>query len=153
MSLKSHYLGASHINLVKVVADNVLNKIYWTGNARNFTWDIFTSKLNDAFVDLEENGEPQTDEAKVRKLLSKIQDQKLAVAVSTIKASATMKTDYQEALDFLKGQVDEIYGAREEYQQNPRISQMTSTGRGETPGRGRWNRGGGRSAYNSQWTW
>jgi len=144
LSLKSHYLGASHVNSVKVVADNVLNKIYWTGNGQNFTWDIFTSKLNDAFVDLEENGEPQSDEAKVRKLLSKIQDQKLAVAVSTIKASATMKLDYQEeALDFLKGQVDEIYGAREEYQQNCRISQLNSGGRGTEGGQGRWNQGGG----------
>lgn len=140
LSLQSHYLGASHVNSVKTIADNTLNKVYWSGNSRNFSFDQFTSKLNDAFTDLAENGEPKTEEEKVRRLLSKITDAKLKVAVATIQASLVLYTNYQASLDFLKGQVDLNYAAsgRDEHY-NRRISEV---GRGGRYGN---NRGGGRN--------
>ena len=134
-SMRTHYLGASHINSVKAQADATLNKIFWNGNARNFTFAQFTSKLNDAFTDLADNGEPKTDEEKVRKFLSKITDPKLKVAKATIHATPTLFSDYQSALDFMKGQLD-AQTMEDGGQNNRRISEINRTDQG--------NRGGGR---------
>ena len=64
LALKSHYMGASFVNKVKLQADAQLETIIWNGKARNFTWDKFVSRLTSAFADLADRREWETQARK-----------------------------------------------------------------------------------------
>jgi hypothetical protein len=143
LSFKAQYAGASHISQVKNKAENTLNTIFWNGKARNFQWDGFIARHKSAFADLEAYGEGRTDEAKVRNLLSRITDERLAVAKGVVFSNATLLTNYQQTIDYLGGQLD----AAESMVKSsaPRnISSTTSSGGDGRGGRGRGVRGRGR---------
>ena len=62
--------------------------------------------LTDTFTDLADHGEPKSDAEKVQKLLSAICDPNLKTAKATVMATAHLLGDYNEALNFFKGQLD-----------------------------------------------
>ena len=64
-ALRSQYMGGEFVNKVKIEADTQLETIFWSGKARNFTWDQFTSRITSAFEDLAQFDEPKSDEEKV----------------------------------------------------------------------------------------
>jgi len=47
-------------------------RIFWKGNTRNFTFDVFVSRLQGAYHDLAEYGDFRTDESKVDTLITKV---------------------------------------------------------------------------------
>jgi hypothetical protein len=104
-ALKSQYMGGEFVNKVKIEADTQLETIFWSGKARNFTWDQFTSRLTSAFEDLAQFGEPKSDEEKVRRLLRAIRDPALSSAVVVVRSQALYSQNYQNAVDFLGGEV------------------------------------------------
>jgi hypothetical protein len=140
ISLKAHFLGDSHVNSVKTAADATLTKTFWDGKARSFTWERFTSTLTDAFTDLADHGEPKSDAEKVRKLLSAIRDPNLRTAKATVMATAHLLGDYNEALNFFKGQLD-LMSLDQTSSRNRNISELSRAGDG---GPGRHGRGTGR---------
>jgi len=60
-ALRSQYMGGEFVNKIKIEADTQLETIFWSGKARNFTWDQFTSRITSAFEDLAQFGEPKSD--------------------------------------------------------------------------------------------
>ena len=123
------------MNKLKLDADATLESIYWSGKARNFTWESFVSRLTSAFADLEEHGEGKTDEEKVRKLIRAIRDPRLAVAKSVVQADPRYNEHYQEAINYIGGKL-----AQQE--SNTRVERQISdmhrtTGRGARATAGR----------------
>ena len=104
-ALKSQYMGGEFVNKVKLDADAQLETIFWSGKARGFTWDQFTSRITSAFEDLAQFGEPKSDEEKVRRLLRAIRDPALSSAVVVVRSQAQYSQNYQNAVDFLGGEV------------------------------------------------
>ena len=144
IALKTQFMGTTHVNKLKLDADAVLESIYWSGKAKNFTWETFISKLTGAFADLEEHGERKTEEEKVRKLIRAIRDPCLAVAKSVVQADPRYNENYQNAVNYIGGQLSQ-------QQSNARIERHISdvhrspAGRNSGRGPGRvGNRAGGR---------
>ena len=108
LALKSHYMGASFVNKVKLQADAQLETINWNGKARNFTWDKFVSRLTSAFADLAENGEPKSESEKVRKLLRSITDPTLTFAKAVVQGDPRYADDFHAACAYLSGQLSVI---------------------------------------------
>jgi hypothetical protein len=140
-SLNLQYMGTGHISKVMLSADRTIDIIFWNGKARNFSWDGFIARLFGAFTDLEENGEPRTQEGRVQTLLRSIRDPTLAAAKAVVMATPTYRTDYQEAVNYLGGQLaaaESMTSASE----TRNISSMNRFERGGGGGgRGRFNDG------------
>jgi len=57
---------------MKTDARNVLERIFWKGNSRSFTFDTFVSRLQGAYHDLAEYSDDRMEESKVGTLLTKV---------------------------------------------------------------------------------
>jgi hypothetical protein len=142
-AMKTQFMGTTHVNKLKLDADATLESIYWSGKARNFTWETFISKLTGAFADLEEHGERKTEEEKVRRLIRAIRDPCLAVAKSVVQADPRYNESYQDAVNYIGGQLSQ-------QQSNARVERNISdvhrapSGRFQGRGQGRGRHGGGR---------
>lgn len=136
MQLKAHYLGPSFRGKIKTDADKILETAYYDGKARNFTLEAYCSKLKKAFTDLEECGEPLTEERKVRIFLKGIsRNPDLTAARSQIMATEALQQDIETAMNFVKT----FENQQESYRIATRnVSTMETGGRG----RGRGGRGG-----------
>lgn len=133
LALKDFHMGTAYRATTAERAEHILNTVYYTGTARNFTFSQFLSKFHDALGDKEIAGEPLTDEQKVRKLRKRITDPKLGHALACL-MEPQYATDYEAAVQYLKAQ-HEYEHEDTVPQANRRASQVTS-GRGDSRGRG-----------------
>jgi hypothetical protein len=99
-AFKRHYLGESYTQRTVAYADKTLQTLYFDGKSRNFTFEQFSSKLNKAFDELEENGEGYTESKKVRTLIAAIRDPLLKAAKATVLAQQELKSNYTSALNY-----------------------------------------------------
>jgi hypothetical protein len=100
IALKSHYLGESYQARIKTAADAVLTKTYYDGQ-RSFTFEQYISVLQKAFTDMESTGEDVAEERKIRILLNGITSPAMQVAVSVVRSTHSMKTNYEIAVNYL----------------------------------------------------
>jgi hypothetical protein len=146
IALKTQFMGTTHVNKLKLDADATLESIYWSGKAKNFTWETFISKLTGAFADLEEHGERKTEEEKVRRLIRAIRDPCLAVAKSVVQADPRYNESYQDAVNYIGGQLSQ-------QQSNARverhISDVHRAPMGRNSARGPGRQGSGRGGRQS----
>jgi len=106
ISLTSHFKGRGHINRIKTDARNVLERIFWKGNTRNFTFDVFASRLQGAYHDLAEYGDFRTDECKVDTLITKVSgDNSLSSVCTFIRNDAQLSGDFTAAIQNLSNEV------------------------------------------------
>ena len=106
LSLISHFKGRGHINRIKTDARNVLERIFWKGNTRNFTFYIFVLRLQGAYHDLAEYGDVRTDESKVDTLITKVSgDSSLSSACTFIRNDAQLSADFTAAIQYLSNEV------------------------------------------------
>jgi hypothetical protein len=142
-ALVGQYKGRGHVNRIKTEARSVLDKLFWNGKSRNFSWDTFTSRLQGAFDDLAEFGDFRTDEHRVTCLLEKVEkDSGLTAACTFIRNDPRYALDFSNALEYLSGEVMALYRIRTRDTRDTRNVSALST-----PGRGQ-NRGGGRGGRN-----
>ena len=99
--IRQHHMGTAFQNRIKSAADSTLESTFYDGKARNFTFENFTSRIQGAFTDLEENGESVSENRKVRTLLKCIQDPKLEAAKSQVIATASYRNDFDQAVNFV----------------------------------------------------
>ena len=145
LALVAQYKGRGHVNRIKTEARNVLDRIFWNGKSRNFSWDTFTSRLQGAFDDLEEHGDNRTDEHRVTTLLEKVEkDGGLNAACTYIRNDATLSHDFRKALEYLTGEVLALDRLRTRARDSRSISTV-STSTNSSPGRGRGRGRGGRT--------
>jgi len=106
LSLISHFKGRGHISRIKTDARNVLERIFWKGNSRSFTFDTFVSRLQGAYHDLAEYGDDRTDESKVDTLLTKVSgDSSLSSACTFTRNDADLSADFTAAIQYLSNEV------------------------------------------------
>ena len=143
LALVAQYRGRGHVNRIKTEARNTLDRIFWNGKARNFSWDTSTTKLQGAFDDLEAHGDNRTDEHRVTTLLEKVEkDTGLAAACTYVRNDANLATDFRAALEYLTGEVLALSRLRERARDTRHIAAVGS-GRGNDRGNGRGNDGRG----------
>jgi len=106
VSLTSHFKGRGHISQIKTDARNILERIFWKGNTRNFTFDVFVSRLQGAYHDLAEYGDNRTDESKVDTPLTKVSaDSSLSSACTFIRNDSQLSSDFTAAIQYLSNEV------------------------------------------------
>ena len=54
--LKRHYLGDSFLGKIKSDANSLLERAFYDGKSKNFTYETYCEKVKRAFTDLEECG-------------------------------------------------------------------------------------------------
>jgi len=102
----SHFKGRGHVSRIKTDARNVLERIFWKGASRSFTFDTFVSRLQGAYHDLAEYGDIRTDESKVDTLLTKVSgDSSLSSACTFIRNDAILSADFTAAIQYLSNEV------------------------------------------------
>jgi len=130
LSLISHFKGRGHISRIKTDARNVLERIFWKGNSRSFTFDTFVSRLQGAYHDLAEYGDDRTDESKVDTLLTKVSgDSSLSSACTFIRNEAILSADFIAAIQYLS---NEVLARNRTMNTNP-TRNISATSRRESP--------------------
>ena len=106
LALISHFKGRGHVSRIKTDARNVLERIFWKGTSRGFTFDTFVSRLQGAYHDLAEYGDVRTDESKVDMLLTKVSgDSSLSSACTFIRNDPDLSADFIAAIQYLSNEV------------------------------------------------
>ena len=83
-----------------------MDRIFWKGSTRNFTFDVFVSRLQGAYHDLAEYGDNRTDESKVDALLTKVSgDSSLSSACTFIRNDPQLSSDFMAATQYLSNEV------------------------------------------------
>ena len=140
VSLTSHFKGRGHISRIKTDARNILERIFWKGNTRNFTFDVFVSRLQGAYHDLAEYGDIRTDESKVDTLITKVSgDSSFSPACTFIRNDAQLSGDFTAAIQYLSNEVL----AKNRVVNTNNTRNISSTSRKNTRNRNNGNQGSG----------
>jgi len=148
LALVQHYKGDAHLTVLKTTAENTLRKIFWNGSTRNFTFEMFTAKLNGAYTDLESTGDFRSEEHRVDALLNKCSgDKNLSGYLAVVRSNPTLLKSWNKTVQTLGNGVN----SHQNQPSNQRNISAFETGgrgrgRGRHNGRGRFGRGrhGGR---------
>lgn len=143
MALKSHYLGSDFQKRVKSQADKIMDSTFYDGKARNFTFEKYCERLNGAFTDMEQTGEPVVESRKVRIFLNGITDETLASAKSTVLATDHLNATFTAAVNFIS-QFVEIRGSHSKSTSMRQVSALNRGGSGGRDGGRDGGRGRGR---------
>lgn len=140
-AIKSHYLGESFQARTKAQADKIIDSAFYDGKSRNFPFEKYCERLTTAFNDLAEAKEPFPESRKIRTLLTGIKDPSLENAKSTVMATATLKNNFDAAMNFIAEFADTKESMRSKSRSIATTSRSNEGGRG-SGGRGRGGRGG-----------
>ena len=155
LALQANYFGSDYVAKVVSDADQTVSTIYYDGKARNFTWDKFTERLNQAFTDLQDNGETLTERKKIRTLLTAVRDPALATAVELVDSQPENYSTFEKAKSYIKRRIN----ANASRIPHTRTVAAANSGRGGGrggrggrggPGRGRGGRGGRGRRHSAQ---
>ena len=140
LNLKTHYLGRSFQDKILTDAVKILETTVYDGKARNFTFELYCTKLNQAFSDLEECGERWTEHQKVRTFLKGLKAPELATARTQVMATEQLLASVTTAMNFVKT----VENSQDSHRAPSRnVSAYDSGGgRGRGRGGGRGGRGG-----------
>ena len=159
LNLKTHYLGSSFQDRIQSDADRVLETTFYDGKARNFTFENYCTKLNQAFSDLEECGDRLQEHRKIRIFLRGLRAPELNAAKHQVIASEHLQTTVATAMNFVKT-IENTQDSQKTPARNVSAFDSGGRGRGRGDRGGRGGRGGrgrghgrgrgGRSAYDPQ---
>jgi len=148
LALREHYEQDSFRNRSKKEAYDTLQTIHYNGEKRGFTFEKFVQKHNEAFLELERQGEPVYEEKKVRDFLERISAPELQVARQQVLSDAAMMADFQRAANFISLSVPSSkQSTRYVASLETKGEHQGGRGRGRGGGRGR-GRGRGRGCGN-----
>jgi uncharacterized membrane protein YgcG len=148
IAFKAHYLGVSQQNRILVGADQHLKTATYDGKLRNFTFENYCGKLNNAFTDMEASGEEVNERRKVRIFLDGLKDPRLDTAKKYICGQPDLLRDFEGAVNYVAQFADTL---RSFTTDNRSVSDTNSGGRGGLHANGRGHgrghgRGNGRGA-------
>jgi hypothetical protein len=146
LSLTIHYLGSAANESMLAKAESAVENTFYKGEKARFNFEKYVSIHRDAYNDMETvpGYAIPDDGTRVRKLLHGIQDPKLDAAVAAIKAAATLRNDFEEAVDFIKTFVLTTTTANDYNVSSFSQDQGGGRGRGRGGYHGGHGRGGGR---------
>ena len=127
--MRAHYEGDGEVNKrVTWATANIANAHYTSEHTYSF--EKFSTVLQEAFTILNDNGETHSDGQMVRKMLEKIQvsNNSEMDACKRI-CSNTHGHDFVAAVAYLSGQVTELFpSAQLESKKKRRVSEMANSG-------------------------
>lgn len=111
-ALRDHYDGPAQVEKRIAEAHAILERVYYKSE-QTFSFEQYTTKLNEAFDILEENGVPQHERDKVNVLLKNIQsdNQVIIVSISNVKMNAALCTTFEEAANRLSELISSTFTA------------------------------------------
>lgn len=103
-NFKTHFRGDSEMEAIEVAAEKKLQTLTYQRESPRYNFEGHVSMHRKAHNDLlEATGVAVTEQVKVRKLIASIKATNLASALGTIRATPTLKNNFDEAVNFLKG--------------------------------------------------
>ena len=132
--MKAHFEGEGFRNRNVEDAYTALEHLSYEGEKRGFTFEKFVEKHMDCYLELARFNEPVLETKKVRDFLNRIKAPELAAAKQQVKATATLMTNFEAAVNFISLSVIP-------YKQSQRnvaaLGHNTNGSPGQSPGRGR----------------
>jgi hypothetical protein len=100
-ALRSHFEGDGFRNRNVEEAYNTLETLVYEGEQKGFTFEKFSERQLECYLELSRFNEPILESKKVRDLLNRIKAPELAAAKQQIKASPHLANNFEEAINFL----------------------------------------------------
>ena len=145
-SLRTHYEGEGEVNKRTTWANANIDNAHYTSE-HTYSFEKFSTTLQEAFTILNENGQPHSDIQMVKKMLEKISVSNNAQMEACKRiCSSTHGGNFVNAVAYLSGQVTELFpnAQLDGNKRKRRVSEARGGGRGGRGGRGRgrFQRGG-----------
>jgi hypothetical protein len=138
LALKAHYLGETFQALIRAQADKKLDKAFYEGTSKKFTFESYILALQHAFTDLEACGDPISESRKVQSFLKGIQDPRLQSCKEVIIGTPSLGATFDSASTYTTRILAEIISLSESTPRNISASQST---RGNSRGGGNQGQG------------
>ena len=107
-ALRAHYSGEGNTSRRIADAERIRDTLHYK-NERALQFSAFLDKIQKMFNIFAEEGEPMTEQAKVRMLLAKVEHPQLKDAVGALRVRASMDgTTFTECSNHLSAQVSEL---------------------------------------------
>jgi hypothetical protein len=107
-ALRAHYSGEGHTSRCIANAERILYTLHYK-NERAMQFSAFLDKIQKIFNIYDELGEPMTEQAKVRMLLSTVEHPQLKEAIGALRVRASMDgTTFIECANHLSAQASEL---------------------------------------------
>lgn len=145
--LREHYVGEAHDMRRAASANAKLETLFWKSEA-SFPFEKYLTRLNEAFKELEDAGQPLWEAQKVTHLLKGIQNDDIQVQTTIGLVRQSFLSNFEEASLALSRAVSSRFASVESNKQKRRIGAVESRsggGRSGGRGRGRGRNSGGRS--------
>jgi hypothetical protein len=123
-ALRGHYSGEGNTSRRIAVAKRYRDTLHYK-NEKALSFSMFQDKIQTMFNIFETEGEPVTEQAKVRMLLKKVEHPQLQIAVGTLRVLAHMDKDkvtFTECANHLSALVLEL----PDYKLNRKVSATNS---------------------------
>ena len=145
--LREHYVGEAHDMRRAATANAKLENLFWKSEA-SFPFEKFLTRMNEAFMELEEAGQPLYPAQKVNWLLKGVKNDDIQVQTTMGIIRNRYLTDFDNACLSLSRTVSARFASIEPGRNKRNIGAVTSGGRGSGRGRGRHGgRQGGRGNH------
>ena len=143
MLLREHYVGKAHDTRRTAAANAKLETLFWKSEA-SFSFEKYLTRLNKAFKELEDAGQPLWETQKVTHLLKGIQNDDIQVQTTIGIVCNSFLSDFDGARLTLSRTVSSRNASIESYKQKRRIGAVDTRGGGTRGGRGRGRQSRGR---------
>ena len=108
-ALRDHFAGAGNATRNEAEADRLSESLHYK-NERSMAFETFLTKCQHMFNIYDKEGEPMTEDAKIRFLFKKVQHSGLFAAIESLKAQQTLgnQLDYSQAASHLSTAVSQM---------------------------------------------
>jgi hypothetical protein len=108
-ALQLHFLGETHQSAIKTAAEKVINSSYYTGEKRNFTYEMYAAKHKQAHKDLADYGEVMTEDAKVRRFLDGLRAPSVMASIEAVHAAPNeIRLNFDNVVNFIARRAQSI---------------------------------------------
>lgn len=134
--LREHYIGEAHDMRRAAAANAKLESLFWKNEA-SFSFEKFLTRMNEAFKELEDAGQPLYPQQKVQWLLRGVKNDDIQVQTTMGIIRDRYLTDFDSACLTLSRTVSTRFVSVESNRNKRTIGAVQSNGRGNQQGRGR----------------
>lgn len=105
-TFRTHYRGQSELETIQVKAEQRLDNLIYRGEKPRYNFELHVSNHRKSHNEiLKASGIALQESVKVRKLTSSLQAPELKTAKATIAAIDTLRQNFDECVNYLKGQI------------------------------------------------
>lgn len=134
--LREHYVGEAHDMRRAAAANAKLETLFWKSEA-SFSFEKYLTRLNEAFKELEDAGQPLWETQKVTHLLKGILNDDVQIQTTIGIVRNSFLSNFDEACIALSRTVSSRYASIESNKQKRKIGAVDSRNHGSRGGRGR----------------